>query len=79
MKPFPRIVAGRAAGLRRTKEYLAVRERLRAEARAAHSAELKAASVWRRLAIWWEMEREVRRALDKIYPPGALYTAGGPR
>jgi hypothetical protein len=79
MKPLPGIIEGRAAKWRHSAEYLAIRERIRSEAHARRGADLRAASFWRRMVIRWTIEREVRAVLDKIYPPGALYAAGGSR
>jgi hypothetical protein len=64
---------------RRTRRHAAVRERLVAEARLRHEAELKGASFWGRLRAMRAVEAEVRAAIDRMYPPDTLYAAGGRR
>jgi hypothetical protein len=77
MSRFPRIVAGRMGPFRGTREYREVRDRLLAEARVRHEPRLRGASPWRRFLVRFMIEREVRAEWDRIYPPGALYAAGG--
>jgi hypothetical protein len=71
----PRIVADGAQRLRDAKGYDARREELRAEYARRHAAELQAASGWRRLWLEAKIAREVREALRKEFPPGALHVA----
>jgi hypothetical protein len=62
----------------RGKAYQEERARLRAEARRRMADALACASLWRRVSIYWEIERQVRAELQKKYPRWALYAACGP-
>jgi hypothetical protein len=77
MNHVPRIIAGRGANLRQTRECSAERARLLAEARIRHEAAYRAAPFWGRLLIRLAIAREVRAEMNRIYPPDALYVAGG--
>jgi hypothetical protein len=71
----PRIVADGAQRLRDAMGYEARRKELRAEGARRHAAELRAAPIWRRLWLEANIAREVREALQKEFPPGALHLA----
>jgi hypothetical protein len=79
MSQVPRIITGRGALFRRTRECSAERSRLLAEARVRHEAAFRAAPFWGRLLIRFAIAREVRAEMNRIYPPDALYVAGGSR
>jgi hypothetical protein len=51
------------------------RARLLAEVRRRRADELACASLWQRVRVNWEIEREVRAKLEKKYPRWALYAA----
>ena len=53
------------------------RARLLAEARQRRAGELARGSLWQRVSVNWEIEREVRAKLAKKYPRWALYAARG--
>lgn len=53
------------------------RARIEAEVRLAHADQLDRARWWRRLSLRWHMRREIRRRLDEIAPPSALYANSG--
>jgi hypothetical protein len=55
----------------------AVRARIRSEIRTRYASKLEHASLIKCMQLAWEIEREVRAELAKIYPPGALYATFG--
>lgn len=71
----PRIVADGAQRLRDAKGYDARRQELRAEYVRRHAAELQSAPLWRRVCLEATITREVREALRREFPPGALHFA----
>jgi hypothetical protein len=70
-----RIVADGFRRLRKTGAYEDERTRLIAEARRRRGDELACASLWQRISVNWEIEREVRAKLAKRFPREALYAA----
>jgi len=73
MKPGPKIIAGSLQRLRLTRGYAELRARLRADARLRHAGAFATASLWRRIWLNVEIEREVEAKLRKAWPPDALY------
>jgi hypothetical protein len=76
MKARTKIIADGLFSLR-SKQVVAVKERLRAAAGLRHAQEMKGASVLARMRLKVKMEREVRAELGKLFPPGAFYVATG--
>jgi len=70
-----KIVADGYRRLRGTDAYRDERARLLAEARRRRGDELACASLWQRISVNWEIEREVRAKLAKRFPREALYAA----
>jgi hypothetical protein len=70
-------VAGFPGRFGRPKAYWEERAALVAQVRRRRADELACASLWRRISVNWEIEREVRAALEKKYPRWALYAARG--
>ncbi len=71
----PKIVADGAQRLRDAVGYDERRKKLRAECARRHAAEMQLAPWWRRLWLEAKIAREVRAALRKEFPPGALHVA----
>jgi hypothetical protein len=70
-----KIVADGMRRLREVKDYPAVRKRMLADVACRYKEEKKRASFWRRLWLEVKVRREVRVALQKEFPPSALYIA----
>jgi hypothetical protein len=47
---------------------------IRRKVTSRHDEEGKRSTFWRRIMIWWTIEREVRAEMKRKHPPGALYT-----
>lgn len=71
-----RIVADGFLRMGRNHAYMEERARLLSEARLRRGDELACASLWQRVSVNWEIEREVRAKLAKRYPRWALYARG---
>ncbi|MFA5265344.1 MAG: hypothetical protein WC378_16110 [Opitutaceae bacterium] len=54
----------------RSEAYAAIRR----EVSSRYADERKTASAWRRLALWFKIEHEVRKEMKRRFPPQALYT-----
>jgi hypothetical protein len=46
---------------------------IRATVAAEFAIEFDRASGWRRFAVWWAMEKEISRRLERVAPSGACY------
>ena len=51
------------------------RRAIRREIARCHEAESKRSGFWRRIVVWWKIERAVRAELTRRFPPQALYSA----
>jgi hypothetical protein len=54
-------------------DMLRAEKAIRREVRRRYEDERKRVSLWGRFRIWMQVEREVRKEMEKKFPPGALY------
>jgi hypothetical protein len=57
----------------RSKAHWEEHVKVRAEVRQRFEQAVEQRGFWRRLVLWWEIEREVRKEMKRRFPPGALY------
>lgn len=50
------------------------RQRIELEVSSRYAEEKKSAGVWRRVAIWFVIQKEVKAELKRRFPPHALYS-----
>lgn len=68
-----RIIAEGYKQLTESKEFRTIRDEVIAAVRARYAEPLAGAGIFQRLALHLRMRREVKRELDKLAPPDALY------
>lgn len=68
-----RIIAEGYKQLTESKEFRAIRDEVIAAVRARYAEPLASAGIFQRLVLHLRMRREIKRELDRLAPPDALY------